>query len=157
MSYMIVDIIHKQWETRGDILVIQGFDQRTLTSPSPNFKGICEWRRCHHWFHIPFISARRWAASNHFVPCGSEASTRISKATLIMCPYHRKCWGNIATRTAYEIGSIHTRTVSIIRISFNRVVHSGSGAFRGIQLTILTVSSTHKMVFATSFGNCVLE
>ena len=36
---MILDIIHKQWETRGDILVIQGFAYKLSNDTTPKSEG----------------------------------------------------------------------------------------------------------------------
>ena len=82
MSYIILDSVCEKWETRCDILVIQGFNHKSLVSPSPNFKGICEGRRCHHWFHIYFIRARRCPLSSHIVCCERGASTIFSNRSV---------------------------------------------------------------------------
>ena len=74
VSYVILDSVCAQWETRCDILVIQGFNHKALVSPSPNFKDICEGRGCHRWFHIYFVHARRCALSGHGVCCERGAS-----------------------------------------------------------------------------------
>ena len=75
VSYIIPDSVCEQWQTRCDILVVQGFNHKTLVSPSPNFKDICEGRRCHRRFHIYFIRVRRCALSSHGVCCERGAST----------------------------------------------------------------------------------
>ena len=136
---MTLDVICIQWETRGDVLVIKSFNQKTLALPSPYFKDICERRRCHRRFCI--ILLRRWPLPGHTVSCGSGVSNRICKASLIIFPNHKSCWGTIANRTACAGGIISTKTVSISRTVFICVVSAGGGASIRYFETILTIFS----------------